>query len=210
MDPNPMTFTEVLVALYALMGKMPTRRDLAMESIHVEQELLGEPVGSQDQVSAAYGGLNHITFMPNGEINVRPITILPGRIRQLSDHTMLFYSGIKRTAANVAESFVEDIEAKRRQLRIMKDLVGEALAILGRGRDLRALGELLHEAWQAKRSLSDRISNPLLDEMYDVARNAGAIGGKITGAGGGGFMLLFVEPHLHDGVPGGHRLIRAV
>jgi len=190
----------LLNALQALMGRMPTRRDLAMESIRVEQELLHETVGSQDQVSAAYGGLNHILFMPNGEIVVRPVTILPERIRELNEHLMLFYSGIKRTASNIAESFVENIEAKRRPLRIMKDLVDEGLAILSRGRDLRAFGELLHEAWQAKRGLSGRISNPRLDEMYDAARRAGAIGGKITGAGGGGFVLLFVEPHLRDDV----------
>jgi len=190
----------LLNALHALMGRMPTRRDLALEGIRVEQEMLRETVGSQDQVSAAYGGLNHILFMPNGEIVVRPVTVLPERIRQLNEHLMLFYSGIKRTASNIAESFVEDIEARRRQLRIMKDLVDEGLEILSRGRDLRAFGELLHESWHAKRALSSRISNACLDEMYDAARRAGAIGGKVAGAGGGGFMLLFVEPHLQDDV----------
>ena len=190
----------LLNAIYAVMGKMPTRHELAMESIYIEQELLGETVGSQDQVAAAYGGLNHITFMPNGEIGVRPVTIPTQRIRELNDHLMLFYSGIKRTASNIAGSFVDDIESKRRQLRIMKDLVDEALSILSRGADLRAFGELLNEAWQAKRTLSPKVSNSRLDDLYETARRAGAIGGKVTGAGGGGFMLLFVEPHLHDSV----------
>jgi len=192
----------LLHALYALQGKMPNKRELAMESIFIEQEILQETVGSQDQVSAAHGGLNHLLFRPNGEIAVRPVTISPERLRELNDHLMLFYSGIKRTAANVAESYVAHIEAKRRQLRIMKDMVEEGLAILSRGRDIRVFGELLHEAWQAKRSLSASVSNARLDEIYDAARAAGALGGKITGAGGGGFILLFVEPRLRDHVKG--------
>jgi len=188
----------LLHALYALQGKMPSKHHLAMESITVEQERLGEIVGSQDQVSAAYGGLNHITFTPNGEISVRPVTVGAERVRELNDHLMLFYSGIKRTASNIAESFVKQIDAKRRQLRIMKDLVDESLSILSNGEDLNAFGQLLHEAWQAKRSLSNSVSNSRVDALYEQARSAGAVGGKLTGAGGGGFLLLFAEPGLHD------------
>jgi D-glycero-alpha-D-manno-heptose-7-phosphate kinase len=105
---------------------------------------------------------------------------------------MLFYTGIVRTASDVAGTFVAAIGEKRRQLRVMRDLVDEALAVLGSGRDLRPFGELLHEAWELKRGLSRHVTNDRVDEQYHAAREAGAIGGKITGAGGGGFMLLFV------------------
>ena len=149
------TFTVGLLhALHALQGKMVGKQQLAMESIHVEQEILKEAVGSQDQVHAAYGGLNHILFHPNGEISVRPVTIPPHRVRAFNDHLMLFYTGIKRTAATVAETFIHDLDDRRRQLRIMKDLVDEGLAILNRDDDVKGFGQLLHEAWQAKRSLA--------------------------------------------------------
>lgn len=190
----------LLHALYALKGEMPSKRDLALRSIHVEQDLLGETVGSQDQVSAAHGGLNHITFLPNGDIAVRPVTILPERVKELNDHLMLFYSGIKRTASNVAESYVTNLDAKRRQLRILKEMVDEGLSILSRGRDIRLFGELLHEAWLVKRSLGDAVSNARVDAYYESARSAGALGGKLAGAGGGGFLLLFVEPPFQDRV----------
>src|SRR5437870_2397364 len=99
----------LLHALYALTGRMPNKRQLATESVEIEQEILKEAVGSQDQVLAAYGGFNHITFLPNGEISVRSVTLTPERIRELNSHLMLFYTGIKRTAANIAESYVNGI-----------------------------------------------------------------------------------------------------
>src|SRR4030095_8903760 len=104
------------------------------------------------------------------------------------------YTGIKRTASNIAESYVNGIEDRRRQLRIMKDLVEESLSILNSDQDISGFGELLHEAWQAKRSLSSQVSSAHVDELYDCAISAGALGGKLTGAGGGGFLLLFVPP----------------
>jgi D-glycero-alpha-D-manno-heptose-7-phosphate kinase len=182
----------LLHAMYALKGQMVSKHQLALESIHLEQNILKETVGSQDQVLAAYGGLNHIAFLPNGEISVRPVTISRERLRELNAHLMLFYTGIKRTASNVAESYVNGIEDRKRQLRIMKELVEESLSILSSEQDLSGFGELLHEAWQAKRSLSASVSNTYIDEIYDQALSAGAIGGKLTGAGGGGFLLVFV------------------
>lgn len=188
----------LLNALYALKGYMPSKEQLARESIYIEQELIKETVGSQDQVLAAYGGFNHVTFHPNGETSVHPVTISQERLRELNAHLMLFYTGIKRTAANVAQSYVADIEARRRQLRIMKDLVEESLSILNSAHDIDGFGELMHEAWQAKRSLSSSVSNEKVDELMTAAMAAGAIGGKITGAGGGGFMLLFVPPERQE------------
>lgn len=184
----------LLHALHALSGRIVSKHQLAMESIHLEQEILKETVGSQDQVSAAYGGFNHITFLPNGEISVRPMTLARERVQELNAHLMLFYTGIKRTASHVAESYVNEIDGKKRQLRLMRQLVDESVAILNSGQDLTAFGELLHEAWQAKRSLSAQVSNAQVDDLYQRARRAGAVGGKLTGAGGGGFFLLFVPP----------------
>jgi len=190
----------LLHALYALKGCMPYKRQLALESIHIEQEILRETVGSQDQVQAAYGGLNHITFHADDEFSVRPVTISRERIQELNSHLMLFYTGIKRTAADVAQTYVNDIANKKRQLRITKGLVKEGLAVLSSNQDLTAFGELLHEAWKVKRSLSDKVSNSEVDTIYQRAIDAGAIGGKLTGAGGGGFMLLFVPPDRHSAV----------
>jgi D-glycero-alpha-D-manno-heptose-7-phosphate kinase len=115
-------------------------------------------------------------------------------VAELKAHLMLFYTGIARTAADVAKSYVADLESRRRQLRIMRELVDESIDILASGTDLRAFGDLLHEAWEAKRSLSARVSNREVDALYERARAAGALGGKLTGAGGGGFLLLFVPP----------------
>ena len=184
----------LLHALHGLQGHIPSKQQLAMESIYIEQELLKETVGSQDQVSAAYGGFNQIIFLPNGEISVRPMTLTQERVRELSSHLMLFFTGITRTASDLAKSYVQNIESGERQLRMMSDMVNEGISILNSGQDITRFGELLHEAWQAKRGLSSKVSNSYVDEIYDQAISAGAIGGKLTGAGGGGFMLLFVPP----------------
>jgi D-glycero-alpha-D-manno-heptose-7-phosphate kinase len=184
----------LLNALYALKGQMASKHRLATESVHLEQEVLKETVGSQDQVLAAYGGLNHIRFLQNGEISVTPITVGAERVKELASHLMLCYTGIKRTASSIAATFVKGIDDRRRQLRVMKDLVDESISIISGDQDILAFGELLHEAWLAKRSLSADISNSDVDALYDAARSAGAIGGKLIGAGGGGFFLLFVPP----------------
>lgn len=190
----------LLHAVHALLGQMPSKQDLASEGIHIEQEVLRETVGSQDQVSVAYGGLNHISFLPNGAISVRPVTVAPGRLEELGAHLMLFYTGIKRTSSDVAGTYVANLQDKKRQLRILMELVDESIRVLGSRQDLCAFGELLDEAWQAKRSLSPSVSNAEVDEIYRQARAAGAIGGKLTGAGGGGFVLLFVPPERQESV----------
>jgi D-glycero-alpha-D-manno-heptose-7-phosphate kinase len=184
----------LLHALYALLGNMPSKRQLALESIRIEQELIKETVGSQDQVLAAFGGFNHIVFAANGEISVRPVTVAADRLKELNSHLMLFYSGIERTASDIAESYITDLNGKKSQLRIMKDLVDESISILTGGQDITAFGALLHESWQAKRGLSVKVSNTEVDEIYELALTKGALGGKLLGAGGGGFMLLFVSP----------------
>ena len=155
----------LLHALYALQGNMPSKRQLALESIRIEQELIKETVGSQDQVLAAFGGFNHVVFAPNGEISVRPVTVSPDRLKELNSHLMLFYSGIERTASDIAESYIADLNGKKGQLRIMKDLVDESLSILNGGQDISAFGTLLNEAWQAKRGLSAKVSNTQIDQI---------------------------------------------
>ena len=192
----------LLHAVHALQGRIVGKQQLAREGIQIEQEILKEAVGSQDQVQAAHGGLNHVLFHPNGEISVLPITILPERMMEFTSHLMLFYTGIKRTASNIAETYINAIEDRKRQLQIMKDLVDEGLSILNRHDGITGFGDLLHEAWQAKRSLSATVSNKDVDTLYARARSAGAMGGKLTGAGGGGFLLLFAEPEKHDDIRG--------
>src|SRR5438067_5605635 len=184
----------LLHALHALRGEMPTRHQLATEAITLEQDVLKETVGSQDQRRAAHGGLRRLRFRPDGEIEAAPLVLPPGRLAELRSHLMLVYTGIARTAADVARSYVEGIEGRRRQLRIMRQMVDEAVEILTGGVNLLAFGELLHEAWLAKRSLSPAVSTGEIDALYETALAAGAVGGKLTGAGGGGFLLLFVPP----------------
>jgi D-glycero-alpha-D-manno-heptose-7-phosphate kinase len=184
----------LLHALYALKGRMPTKRQLAMEGIFLEQERLRETVGSQDQVSAAYGGFNHIVFPPDGEITVTPITIGAERVRALNAHLQLYFTGVSRTASEVAESYLGAFAERADVLASIGALVEEALAVLRGPGSLDDFGRLLHEGWLLKRSLGERISNAHVEAIYTAAREAGALGGKLMGAGGGGFLLLFVPP----------------
>jgi len=187
----------LLHALYALKGQMPTKRQLALDSIHVEQDRIQETVGSQDQFSASFGGFNNIVFNTDGGIDVRPMTLASDRTKELSDHLMLCYTGIKRTASDVAKSYVDDIESREKQLTAIRAMVDDAIGILHSNQSMSSFGELLHESWTVKRALSDRVSNVHVEEIYEVARAAGAQGGKLLGAGGGGFMLLFAPPSEH-------------
>lgn len=190
----------LLHALYAHLGIMPSKRQLAYESIHIEQNMIKEAVGSQDQVCVAYGGLNQINFSTNGEIEVQPVTLSAQRIEELDSHLMLFYTGIKRTASDVAQGYVNDLDKKHKLLCRMQKMVDTGVEILSNNSDIREFGELLHETWMLKKSLSSEVSNGDVDDLYARALKAGAIGGKITGAGGGGFFLLFVPPALQPKV----------
>jgi D-glycero-alpha-D-manno-heptose-7-phosphate kinase len=181
----------LLNALQALQGRAVGKKHLAEQSIHLEQEVLKETVGSQDQVCATYGGVNRISFLQNGDFTVQPMTLTQERLAELNSHLMLFYTGIKRTASEVASSYAVSMEDRASLLTRMHNYVDQSCAILNSSQSLTTLGELLHQAWQAKRALSDKVSNARVDALYDEARKAGAIGGKLLGAGGGGFVLLF-------------------
>ena len=184
----------LLHALYALKGQMPTKLQLAKEGIHIERDRLRETVGSQDQVLAAYGGFNQITFAKDGEMSVQPVTLSQKRLQELNDHLMLFYTGISRTASDIAQSYVQSLNDNEKHMRSIMGMVGDAISILGSSQEIAGFGELLHEAWLAKRTMGAAVSNKDVDDIYIEARSAGAIGGKLLGAGGGGFMLLFAPP----------------
>jgi D-glycero-alpha-D-manno-heptose-7-phosphate kinase len=189
----------LLNSLYALKGQMITKERLAREAIYVEQDMIKENVGCQDQTQAAYGGFNLIEFGGANHLRVQPILITAEKLELLQDHLMLFFTGFSRNASTIAKTQIENIPQKKTELARMHEMVREAVEVLN-GNDLLKFGRLLDESWQLKRTLSDKISSSHIDEMYSTAIKAGAIGGKLLGAGGGGFVLLFVEPHKRDHV----------
>lgn len=191
----------LLNTLSALKGKMLTKRQLAMNAICVEQEMMKENVGSQDQVAAAFGGLNKIEFGGDEKFYVQPVTIGRDRLIPLQNHLMLFFTGISRTASEIAFEQIKKIPFNRKRLSHMKDMVDEAVGILNdRNRNIEDFGRLLGEAWKIKRSLTAKISTDWIDGVYEDSLRAGALGGKLCGAGGGGFLLLFVPPQRQTAV----------
>ena len=184
-----------LNALYALSGRMVGKRQLASNAIYVEQDIIGEDVGSQDQVAAAFGGLNRIEFNGRENFFVQPVTVKQKKITELQNHLMFFFTGFARTASEIAAEQIQNTSVKSSELRTMKEMVEQAVNILNNSSDgIESFGHLLNESWKLKRSLSSQISTSAIDNMYDCALKAGALGGKLCGAGGGGFMLLFVPP----------------
>ncbi len=188
----------LLHTLYALKGKMPTKRQLALDAIHIEQDILKENVGSQDQALAAFGGFNLITFGGKDHVQVQPVTLNEEKVQFLQDHLMLIFTGFSRIASQVAKEQIKKIPHKKKELKAMHQMVNHALTILNGESDLREFGKLLHENWLIKRSLSGKVSFSQIDEIYSTARRCGALGGKLLGAGGGGFMLLFAKPEYHE------------
>jgi D-glycero-alpha-D-manno-heptose-7-phosphate kinase len=184
----------ILHTLYALKGIMPTKMQLATEAIHIERNILKENVGSQDQVVAAMGGFNKIAFNKDGDFQVTPITLRKERLQLLQDHLMLYFTGFSRFSSEVAKAQIENTPKKKQELALMQQMVDEVISVLNSSTDLADFGKMLHEAWTLKRSLSKKVSTSQIDEIYEAAREAGAVGGKLLGAGGGGFMLLFARP----------------
>jgi D-glycero-alpha-D-manno-heptose-7-phosphate kinase len=189
----------LLLALYALKNQMRDKRTLASEAIHVEQELLQEAVGAQDQVSAAYGGFNRINFNTDGSIDVKRILAPQNRLAELEQNLALYFTGFSRIASEVAQEQLRMTPHKKRELDTMLQLVDEAEDIvINPNRPLHEFGRLLHENWQIKRTLTQKISNANIDEIYEAGLSAGALGGKLLGAGNGGFMLFFVPPERRE------------
>jgi D-glycero-alpha-D-manno-heptose-7-phosphate kinase len=189
----------LLLGLYALKEKMCDKQTLAAQAIHIEQELLQEAVGAQDQVSAAYGGFNHINFLPDGSIDVKRVLTTQSRLAELEQHLALYFTGFARTASEVAQEQVKVTHQRKTELEAMLQCVQEAETIIrSTSRSLDEFGHLLHESWQIKRTLTQKITNPAIDEIYEAGLSAGALGGKLLGAGGGGFMLFYVPPERRE------------
>lgn len=190
------SFTVGLIhAIRSLRGQYVSKDELAREAIHIEQDVIRENVGSQDQVSAAFGGLNRIEFRRDDSVDVAPVIVERERLAALQDHLMLCFTGISRIASDVAKSKIDNLRHRHAELTQMRAMVDEAIAALQDAKTpIARFGELLDEGWRYKRSLSPQVSTPPIDALYDTARRAGATGGKLLGAGGGGFFLLFAPP----------------
>ncbi|OQY48979.1 MAG: kinase [Candidatus Parabeggiatoa sp. nov. 2] len=191
----------LLNVLYALQGKYCSSMQLAKEAIHIEQDIIQEHVGSQDQISTSLGGFNRIEFFTDGRFEITPLIIPNERKSELQKYLMLFFTGISRFASEVAKSQIENLKKRSSELYALGGMVDEAIKILSSKEiPIEEFGQLLHESWQYKRKLSEKITNKVIDDIYNTARLSGAMGGKIIGAGGGGFILLFVPPEQQEKV----------
>jgi len=201
----------LLHALHAFKGEMVSREQLAAEAIYVEQELIKERVGYQDQYACALGGIIHLDFTCDGEVRVNPLVVSRERLHALEQRLLLLYTGLQRHAHEVLDEQMQRTQLGQNDdlLKKMAGLVNEGIEVLTNSRDLSEFGELLHEGWLLKRRLSSKLSIPWIDELYERARKAGAVGGKLLGAGGGGFLLFYVEPynreHVWESLPELHR-----
>jgi D-glycero-alpha-D-manno-heptose-7-phosphate kinase len=185
----------LLNALSALKGQMTTKRQLARDAIHIEQKMIQENVGAQDQVATSFGGFNRIDFGGSSDFYVTPVTVNKERRDLLQSHLMLFFTGFSRLASDIAAEQIKQTPNKTAELNRMKEMVGDAISILAmRDNDITDFGKLMHEGWSLKKRLSPLVTTSGVDAIYEAAQREGAIGGKLLGAGGGGFILLFVRP----------------
>jgi D-glycero-alpha-D-manno-heptose-7-phosphate kinase len=191
----------LLLGLYALKNQMRDKHALAVDALHVEQNLIREAVGSQDQVSAAYGGFNRINFNRDDSFEVKRVLTAPSRLAALEQNLALYFTGFSRIASEIAQEQVRVTPQRTKELETMFQMVGEAEDIVTNPhRSLDEFGRLLHEGWKVKRSLTQKITNSDINEIYEAGLDAGALGGKLLGAGGGGFLLLYVPPERREDV----------
>ena len=181
----------VLNALYHYVGHSPSEEQLAREAVEIEIDILGKPIGVQDQYIAAYGGFRLFEFHKDGTITSQKVPLSNGNLNDFSNHLMLFYTGKTRQAGNILQNVKNGLSDKEKILLRNKELAYEGEKIIRDG-DALGFGKMLNEYWELKKGLSDGISNDEIDEMYRATLSAGAVGGKIAGAGGGGFLLLVV------------------
>jgi D-glycero-alpha-D-manno-heptose-7-phosphate kinase len=185
-----------LHAMYAYLGEIVPAEQLAREACEIEIEILKRPIGIQDQYIAAYGGLRFFEFLPNGQVTVEKLKLSTEAERALNNNFMLFFTGISRNSSSILKEQANNLKDRLNELREIKHMAYQARCAIETG-DFDELGVLLHRSWDLKKRLAGTISNGRINEMYDTARRAGAIGGKIAGAGGGGFLLLYV-PFEHQ------------
>ncbi len=188
-----------LNSLQGLLDKKIDKKQLALDAIHVEQKRLKENVGSQDQVAVAVGGFNSIEFNPRG-IHISPIAISDSRLHDLENRILFFFTGFSRNASEIAAEQIKNTPQKTSELRDMMLLAEKAKQILSSNRNLDEFGMLLDQSWQIKKSLSSKITTPFIDNAYTAAKSAGAFGGKLLGAGGGGFMIFYAPPNKHAAI----------
>lgn len=184
----------LLNALHAFKNEYASAEQLAREACAIEIEILKEPIGKQDQYIAAYGGLRQITFNPDESVYVEPVICTPETREALFSHLLMFFTGWTRSASKILKAQRRDTGRKMEILKRMRDMAPDVSTVLTAGRNLHELGRLLHANWTLKRELAGGITNPEIDACYERAIAAGALGGKLLGAGGGGFLLFYVEP----------------
>lgn len=190
----------MLSAFYALKGKYADKKKLAQDAILLERVLCNEAGGWQDQIAASYGGLNRINFTPDG-FNVRPIIIRPERKRQLNDNLMMFFTGFTRLSCEVQKANTSSSAERTAQLLEMLALVDDAEQVLtDKNSDLDDFGRLLNTTWQLKKGKGSVVSTSDIDQLYEKGMKAGALGGKLLGAGGGGFLIFYVRPEHQQAV----------
>ena len=190
----------LLNALHSFRDERVTPEDLAQQAVRVERDRVGDAGGWQDQYAAAYGGFRRICFGKSGTVHVQSIGVTAERLRDLEKHLLLFFTGAESSAEQILQEQQKRSPQNEQALLAMLQMVDEAAGILSCGRPLAEFGKLLHEAWMLKRSLSSGISNAQIDEAYQAAREAGGIGGKLLGAGGRGFLLVFADPAMHAAI----------
>jgi D-glycero-alpha-D-manno-heptose-7-phosphate kinase len=193
------SFTVGLInALYSYLGKqLLPPPELAEKACQIEINKVGSPIGKQDQYAAAFGGLNVITFKTDGKIEVESVYLPPKLKEDFQNHLLMFYTGVQRTAKPILSEQKENIDKKFEFLKQLSNLVLPFRDALEKG-DFKKMGEILNQNWQMKKELSSGISNPQIEKMYNLALSAGAFGGKILGAGGGGFLLVIAPPENHQ------------
>jgi len=184
----------LLNALYTFQVKSVSPERLAQEACKIEIEILKEPIGKQDQYAAAYGGLNYIQFNSDESVFVKPVISSREVKDELNNNLMMFYTNITRKASDILTRQTENTKNKKQNLRKMKEIALDIKEILNEGKRLDKIGNILHQEWLLKKELTSKISNNIIDRYYNKALDAGALGGKVLGAGGGGFILLYVEP----------------
>jgi D-glycero-alpha-D-manno-heptose-7-phosphate kinase len=191
----------MLNSIGTLYSNTYSKNELALKAIHLEQNVLNESVGSQDQVAAAYGGLNKIVFNTDNSIEVIPVNIKKSTVTNLEERTLFFFTGFTRFASDIAKHQIEITPKKTSELKTMYEMVDEAVSILkNSGNLIKDFGELLNESWMIKKKLTNKITNSHIDDIYKIALNNGAYGGKVLGAGGGGFIVFYAEKKYHENI----------